>query len=643
LAHVLAQAVQRSIDPFVQLGTGPAVDDGFYYDMLFSEEIVFGEDQLKPLQKIMEGVVKEWQWFASYTAKNIDDAKQLVTVMWQKFKIELLDKFFAKNNDAVYTFWYNYVDAQMLPRLEKTCKPEYVEYYKIITDYLTVLDPSLCSGWQERFVTFIDLCEGGHCETMKDISDGSFMLEKVAGAYRQAKDTNPMMTRIYGLAFADKTALKEHIAMMEEAKKRDHRKLGKDLELFMISDEVGTWLPLYLPNGAAIRQLLEKYCYQEAKKAGYQYVYTPHIGKSDLFARSGHLDHYADGMYAPIDMVNLKGQGSEPNGKTEKFYLKPMNCPMHHYIYLNKPRSYRDLPYRLYEYGTVYRYEDSGALTWLIRVRWFTQNDAHVYCQRSQLKDVISEALNRFLKAYHDIGIKDYTMRFSLPDFVNDAEKYGEETPERIESVNTMRQVLDELGVNYYDAIGEAAFYGPKIDIQVKNVNGKEDSLSTIQVDYSIAPKFGIIFKNDKGEDEIPAIIHMALMGSVDRFMAFMLEMTAGKLPFWLSPTQIKILTINDEAETMNYINTIKELLDNVVIMKPLKYNELRYSIDDRSESLSKKIREATLEKIPVQLIIGPKDVTSQSVSIRTASGEFEIKLTELQNFLYTFAWEERK
>jgi len=229
-------------------------------------------------------------------------------------------------------------------------------------------------------------------------------------------------------------------------------------------------------------------------------------------------------------------------------------------------------------------------------------------------------------------------MRFSLPDFVNDAEKYGEETPERIESVNTMRQVLDELGVNYYDAIGEAAFYGPKIDIQVKNVNGKEDSLSTIQVDYSIAPKFGIIFKNDKGEDEIPAIIHMALMGSVDRFMAFMLEMTAGKLPFWLSPTQIKILTINDEAETMNYINTIKELLDNVVIMKPLKYNELRYSIDDRSESLSKKIREATLEKIPVQLIIGPKDVTSQSVSIRTASGEFEIKLTELQNFLYTFA-----
>ncbi len=227
-----------------------------------------------------------------------------------------------------------------------------------------------------------------------------------------------------------------------------------------------------------------------------------------------------------------------------------------------------------------------------------------MYCQKNQLKDVISEALTRFMKAYDAIGIKDYTLRFSLPDFVNDAEKYGEETPEWTESIDSMRQVLDELGVDYYDAVGEAAFYGPKIDIQVKNVNGKEDSLSTIQVDYSIAPKFGITFKNADGEEEVPAIIHMALMGSVDRFMAFMLEMTAGKLPFWLTPVQIKILTINNEPETMDYVAKIRSVLDDVVLMEPLKYNEIRSAVDDRNESLSKKIREATLQKVPMQFII---------------------------------------
>jgi len=400
----------------------------------------------------------------------------------------------------------------------------------------------------------------------------------------------------------------------------------------MISEDVGSGLPLYLPNGAIIRQLLEKYCYQEAKKSGYQYVYTPHIAKSDLFSKSGHLDHYAESMFAPIDMTNLKGDGKDENGQSEKFYLKPMNCPMHHQIYLNKPRSYRDLPYRLYEYGTVYRYEESGTLTGMIRVRGFTQNDAHVYCETNQLKDVIEEALTRFTKAYNDIGIKDYKIRFSLPDFVNDKEKYGEETKEWRESVNAMRQALDELSVDYYEAIGEAAFYGPKIDIQVKNVNGKEDSLSTIQVDYSIAPKFGITYINDQGIETTPAIIHMALMGSIDRFMAFMLEMTAGRLPFWISPVQIKILTINDKVN--DYVDKIKEVLDETVLMKPLKYNEIRYEIDNRPESLGKKIREAELEKIPVIMIVGPKDMELNQVSVRTQSGEEKIQLDKLADFL---------
>jgi len=301
---------------------------------------------------------------------------------------------------------------------------------------------------------------------------------------------------------------------------------------------------------------------------------------------------------------------------------------------LNKPRSYRELPYRLYEYGTVYRYEESGTLSGMIRVRGFTQNDAHVYCEKNQLKEVISEALDRFIKVYQDIGVNEYKMRFSLPDFVNDKEKYGEETQDWIEAISAMRQVLDELGVDYYDAVGEAAFYGPKIDIQVKNVNGKEDSLSTIQVDYSIAPKFGITFKNNKGEDEVPAIIHMALMGSVDRFMAFMLEMTGGRLPFWLAPTQIKILTVNNQAETLEYLEKVKSILSEIALMKPLKYNEIRFEIDDRQESLGKKIREGEMSKIPVLLIVGPKDIAENQVSVRTQNGEEKVKLEGLAEFL---------
>ena len=484
-------------------------------------------------------------------------------------------------------------------------------------------------------IIFEDLCKGPHIEHVKELKGLGFALDKFSASYwrgDQARGIN--MQRLYALVFETKEELQTFQSQREEAKKRDHRILGQQQEIFMISEDVGAGLPLYLPNGATIRQLLEKYCYQEAKKSGYQYVYTPHIGKSDLFAKSGHLDHYADGMYAPIDMVNLKGEGAEMDGKTEKFYLKPMNCPMHHQIYLNKPRSYRELPYRLYEYGTVYRYEESGTLTGLIRVRGFTQNDAHVYCQTNQMKEVIEEALNRMTKTYADVGIKDYKIRFSLPDFVNEKEKFGEETQEWRNAVLAMRTALDELRVEYYEAIGEAAFYGPKIDIQVKNVNSKEDSLSTIQVDYSIAPKFGITFKNTLGEDEVPAIIHMALMGSVDRFMAFMLEMTGGRLPFWLAPVQLKILTINNSEEVMNYVTKIKTILEETVLMKPLKYNEIRFEIDDRQETLGKKIREGEMSKIPVLLIAGPKDIAENQVSVRTQGGEEKVKLEDLGEFL---------
>lgn len=482
--------------------------------------------------------------------------------------------------------------------------------------------------------TFIDMCSGPHVALTSDIPEDSFQLDKLAGAYWRGDAKNKQLTRIYGLAFETKAELDAYVTMREEAKKRDHRVLGKDMEIFTISDEVGTGLPLYLPRGAKLRQILEQYMLQEAEKAGYQYVYTPNIAKSDLFARSGHLDHYRDGMFAPINMVNLNGEG-EVDGKVEQFYLKPMNCPMHHMIYLNKPRSYRELPYRLMEYGTVYRYEESGVLSGLIRVRGFTQNDAHVYCARSQLFEVISEALARFIRAYEVLGIRDYKIRFSLPDFENNHEKYGDETPEWRDAIGAMRDVLNQLGVDYYEAPNEAAFYGPKIDIQVKNVNGKEDSLSTIQVDYSIAPKFGITYTDNEGKEQVPAIIHMALMGSIDRFMAFLIEMNAGRFPFWVAPEQIRILTVSDAV--MPYVEEIKSILDETYLMKPYKFNEIRYDIDARGESLGKKIRGGEMDKIPMLIIVGEKDMESRVVSLRTHEGETKVPLAELKSWIEQF------
>ncbi|MEM9336657.1 MAG: threonine--tRNA ligase [Patescibacteria group bacterium] len=585
LAHLLAAAVLQEY-PHAKVTLGPAIDDGFYYDFDFSGGEAPGEDDLKKLQKTMKKLVNKW---TDWTVEEVSAEEARQRFAGNEYKLELIDDI-AEKGEAITLY--------------------------------TVGD-------------FMDLCRGGHAENpSKDIAMDAFKLDKIAGAYWRGSEKNPMLTRIYGIAFDTKEELEAYEQQREEAKKRDHRKLGKELDIFMINEEVGTGLPMYLPAGATIRQTLERYCYQEAKKAGYQYVYTPHIGKSDLFARSGHLDHYKDGMFSPIDMTNLDGEGADTEGKVEQFYLKPMNCPMHHYIYLNQPRSYRDLPYRLYEYGTVYRYEDSGTLSGLIRVRGFTQNDAHVYCRTTQLKEVIGEAITRFQQAYTDIGITDYKMRFSLPDFENEPEKFDEETQEWIDSVAAMRQALDELGVEYYDAIGEAAFYGPKIDIMTKNVNGKEDSLSTIQVDYSIAPKFGITYTNENGEDEVPVIIHMALMGSIDRFMAFMIEMTGGRLPFWLAATQIKILTVNNEEETLAYVEKVSAILDDTVLMEPLRYNEIRYEVDNRNESLGKKIREAESLKIPMMLIVGPKDVEANTVNVRHGGEEKTVSLDELQAYV---------
>lgn len=590
LAHVLAQAVQRSIDPMVQLGTGPAVDDGFYYDMLFSDGVSFGEEQLKPLQKIMEWVVKEWQWFGCYTAKNLDDAKALVSVMWQNFKVELLEKFFAKDASAVYTFRYNYVDAQMLPRLEKTCKPEYVEYYKKITSYLEGIDTSV--SW--RFVTFIDLCEGGHCETTKDIADGSFMLEKIAGAYRQAKDTNPMMTRIYGLAFADKAGLKEHIAMMEEAKKRDHRVLWQKLELFAFDEEVGPGLPLWLPNGTIIVEELERLAKEKEHEFGYQRVRSPHIAKDKLYLRSGHLPYYAESMFPPMEM----------DGET--YYLKAMNCPHHHKIYAATPKSYRDLPVRYGEYGHCYRYEDSGALFGLMRVRSLCMNDAHIYCTEEQFAEEFMKVIEMYVYYFKLFGIEKYQMRLSKHSKEWLGKKYVDNEALWIKTEAQVRDVLEKSGVPFFEAEDEAAFYGPKIDVQIWSVIGREFTLATNQLDFAVPERFNLTYVDKDGQDKTPICIHRAPLSTHERFVWFLIEHFAGAFPVWLAPTQVQIVPVAD------VFNDYTQKVANA-----LHAQWLRYLVDDSDDSFSKKIRNAELMKVPYILIVGEKEQTDATVSLR--------------------------
>lgn len=593
LAHVLAEAVEEIYGKEnVKLGFWPNIENGFYHDFDLGD-IKISDDDLKNIEKKMKNIIAQNQKFEKYEL-TIDEAME---------KYRWVDEYRLENIEKLKARWETHVS-----------------FYKNID--------------QKGEEKFENLCSWPHITKTAELDKNAFRLTKLAGAYWLGSEKNPMLTRIYWLAFDTRQELDAYIKQMAEAKKRDHRTLGASMEIFMIDEEVGSGLPLYLPNGAKLRQILEQYMIQEAEKAGYQYVYTPHIAKSTLFSHSWHLDHYKDGMYAPMKMMNLNGEWVV-DGHVDEFYLKPMNCPMHHKIYLHKPRSYKELPLRLMEYGTVYRYEESGVLSGLIRVRGFTQNDAHVYCMRSQLFEVINEALSRFIRAYEVLGIKDYTIRFSLPDFENNKEKYGKETAEWRDAIKAMKEVLDKIGVDYYEAPNEAAFYGPKIDIQVKNVNGKEDSLSTIQVDYSIAPKFGITYKDSEGNESIPAIIHMALMGSIDRFMAFLIEMNGGRFPFWVAPEQIRILTVADTV--IPYVKEIQSVLDETYLMRPYKFNEIRYSVDDKQDSLGKKIRNAELAKIPMIFVIGEQDMSERTISIRIKNEETKIKFDELKKYIEDF------
>ncbi|MEK7066779.1 MAG: threonine--tRNA ligase [Patescibacteria group bacterium] len=550
LAHLLAAAVLGK-DPDAKLGVGPVIENGFYYDIQTSSSL--SEQQLPGIEKRMREMIKQNLAFER-SEISAQEAKELFKS--QSFKLELIEEL-SRDRQPIITY--------------KTASPN------------------------QQSNVFIDLCAGPHINSAREINPEAFKLAKIAGAYWRGSEKNPMLTRIYGVAFETKKELDEYLKLQEEAAKKDHRVLGEKLELFTFSDKIGKGLPLWLPKGAFIRKKLEDYMQEKEEESGYQFVVTPHLTKKDLYETSGHLAHYKEDMYSPIDIDD------------EKYYLKPMNCPHHHMIYQSKQRSYRDLPLRIAEFGTVYRYERSGVLTGLIRTRGFTQNDAHIYCSPEQLKSEFVKVLKLFKKVYKDFGIKDYYFRLSLPDFSNQ-EKYGDiENRDTWEfAAKAAEDAMKAFGAKYQKAEGEAAFYGPKIDVQVKNVLGKEDTIATVQIDFYMPERFDLSFIDKDGKKQRPIIIHRAIMGSLDRFFAFLIEKYAGALPVWIMPEQVWVLPISKQHKKYS-----KE------VTKKIKEAGIRVIAREENETIGKKIREGQMQKIPYLLIVGDKEMKSKSVAIR--------------------------
>ena len=560
LAHILAGVIKQKY-PEAKLGIGPAIDNGFYYDFDFAEGRAPIQEDFAELEKEMRKLIAAKHSFIKEEI-SANEAKELFNN--EPYKLELISEL-AQGGENISIY---------------------------------------------RNGSFVDLCAGPHVSSTAEINPAAFKLDRLAGAYWKGSEKNKMLTRIYGLAFGSKNELEEYQKIMGEAEKRDHRKLGKELELFMISEEVGKGLPLWLPNGAFIRKKLEDYMYEKEYNQGYKYVYTPVLTNKKLYETSGHLTHFREDMYNPIMIEN------------EEYYLKPMNCPHHHMIYRNKPLSYRDLPLRLAEFGLIHRFERSGVLTGLIRARCFTQNDSHIYCARQDLKKELLGVLDLFQEVYADFHIKDFWFRLSLPDF-NNTEKYGDIKNKKMwdEATQAAREALEEFSGKYAEGEGEATFYGPKIDVQVKNVLGKEDTIGTAQVDFYSAGKFNLVFTNQQGQDEHPVIIHRAIMGSFDRFFAFLVEQTSGNFPVWLASVQVKILPISEK---------FKDYAGGV--FKKLKQEGIRVELDESDESLGKKIRNAKIQKIPYLIVVGEKEMAANQITIENRGGGSE--KTDVDSFI---------
>ncbi len=541
-AHVMAEAVQE-LYPGTQVTIGPAIENGFYYD--FSRETPFTTDDLERIEKKMHEIIDKGDDFVREVWDRQDAVKHF-TDIGEIYKAEII---------------------QDLPDSEE------------ITIY--------------RQGEWVDLCRGPHLPTTAHIGK-AFKLMKVAGAYWRGDEKNEMLTRIYGTAWRTEKELKTYLNMLQEAEKRDHRKIGKELKIFTFDDEVGAGLPLWLPNGSIIVEELEKLAKETEEKAGYDRVRTPHITKGDLYEKSGHLSHYKDSMFPAMDI-----DGNE-------YYIKPMNCPHHHKIYASSPRTYKELPVRLAEYGTCYRYEKSGQLFGLMRVRSMQMNDAHIYCSENQFKQEFISVCEMYLKYFEIFGIEKYEMRLSLHDPEKLGEKYVDEPELWIKTEKLVREALEDGKLNFVEIPGEAAFYGPKIDVQVWSAIGREFTLATNQVDFAVPSRFDLTYTDSDDKQQTPLCIHRAPLGTHERFIGFLIEHFAGDFPLWLSPTQVAIIPISDKFN--DYAESIHE---------KIKASGIRVKLDARNEKMGAKIRNAELNKIPVMLIVGEKEVESNSVSIR--------------------------
>jgi len=588
LAHITAAAVQR-LWPEAKFGVGPVIDNGFYYDIDLGE-IKISEANFPKIEKEMRGIIDYGDNFERLEMP-IDQAIDWAKENKQPYKEELLNDLKRSGTTVAKD-----IDADELGlAAEGESAVENVSFYK--------------NG------NFVDLCRGPHVASTKDV--GAFKLVRVAGAYWRGKETNPQMQRLYGVAFATQEELDQYMERLEQAKLRDHRRLGKELDIYTISPLVGVGLPLFTPRGTILRDIFAQYSNQLRQSYGFEKVWTPHITKTDLYKTSGHWDKFGEELFLVTSQVT-----------DDKMALKPMNCPHHTQIYAAKPRSYRDLPVRFLETTTDYRDERTGELGGLNRVRSLTQDDSHVFCRSDQIGDEINNLLMSARQLYASINMP-LRVRLSYRD---DSDAYLGEIELWKSAQAQLKEAVVKSEIEYFEQDGEAAFYGPKIDFMVTDAVGREHQLATIQLDFVQPGRFGLQYTDNEGNPQVPVMIHCALLGSIERFLSVLIEHTAGWFPFWSAPEQVRILTINDTVA--DYISEIRAILDGLVLMKPVKYNEIRYTLDDRNESLGKKIREATNLKIPVQIIVGQQDKDSRKVSIRTQTGEEKVNLDQLEEYL---------